>query len=76
MEPTCKLYGFFSQMAYDSGCGASYYRSLEGREVLVTVVDKSLDAPSYVWSDKKCIGEVLEFLRQDPTHQTVKYFEE
>jgi hypothetical protein len=57
------LYGFFSQLAVDSGCGSCEYETPDGKLVKVTCVGSKRDDPDYAWPDKVFVGEVTKFVR-------------
>jgi hypothetical protein len=50
-------YAYYSQQAADFGTPLNIYRLKDGREVLVTCIDKTYGAPGYMWSDKVYLGE-------------------
>lgn len=58
---TRKLYGFFSEFAVRNGIGSSWYKTPDGGRVEVTAIDEDPEGKSYLWSDKRLVGEVTEF---------------
>lgn len=66
-----KLYGFYSAKAA-ALYGYASYRTPDGKKIQCTCVDKTPDCPSYMWDDKICLGEVVEWVASS-SHKTEKY---
>lgn len=57
------MYGWFSEKAAEYG--TSIYKTPEGKEVEVTLVqDSEILSTTYKWEDVIPVGEVTQYLRQ------------
>ena len=55
-------YGFYSETAAKQ-FGYQVYKTPSGGEVMTTCVSTHPDAPEYAFSDKRCVGEVTDYVR-------------
>lgn len=68
--------GWYSQQAIDAGCGSSIYSTENGGTVEVTCVCRDKEAEEqYKWPDKKCVGNVVQWLRKEKVSRLDHYFQ-
>lgn len=58
-----KKYGFWSTAAANAG-GSAIYARPDGTEVEITALYDNPEGKTYMWEDKRCIGEITHYLRQ------------
>lgn len=61
MAETKRKWGFFSEKAVAFGVGTSFYKTPDGGRVEVTAIDEDPEAKTYLWDDKRPVGEVTEY---------------
>ena len=59
-----KLYGWFSQLAMDSGVPTLMYDTPRNVHALVTNISGSPTDSTTVWKDVTCVGEVTNFIKK------------
>jgi hypothetical protein len=66
-------HGWFSK-EHSKQLNSVVYSTPNNSEVEVTYVDKEKECPNYMWDDKVYIGEVVEFLYENPGPNPFKSF--